>query len=141
TGFGADLILKGTVWTPYGVGRHTAVNILNEFDKVIKHYNIGKKIVRIVTDNASNNLAAFNSYDLPGFEEIDLAENDEVLGSDRNDDEIDTDIDDNGFNCAPDDAFTNKNDNDIVYIELMVTSGTLQDTQQPKPTQTFSYIC
>ncbi|CAF1275325.1 unnamed protein product, partial [Didymodactylos carnosus] len=78
------------------VGRHTAVNILNEFDKVIKHYNIEKKIVRIVTNNASNNLAAFNR-------------------SDRSDDEIDIDIDDSGFNYAPDDALTNKNDNDIIY--------------------------
>ncbi|CAF1477945.1 unnamed protein product, partial [Didymodactylos carnosus] len=37
-------------------GRHTAINILNEFNKVIKFYELESKLVRIVTDNANGDV-------------------------------------------------------------------------------------
>ncbi|CAF5128035.1 unnamed protein product, partial [Rotaria sp. Silwood1] len=40
-----------------------------EFDRIIQLYNLNGKIVRLITDNASNNLAAFDDIVLPGFED------------------------------------------------------------------------
>ncbi|CAF4714683.1 unnamed protein product, partial [Rotaria magnacalcarata] len=62
-----------------------------EFDRIIQLYNLKDKIVRLITDNASNNLAAFDSIILPGFDDYfdeivdDLSESE----SESNDKEID----------------------------------------------------
>ncbi|CAF4508511.1 unnamed protein product, partial [Didymodactylos carnosus] len=66
-------------------GRHTAINILNEFNKVIKFYELESKLVRIVTDNASNNTAAFDNIRLPGFDEY-FNEDGDVHDSDDEED-------------------------------------------------------
>lgn len=50
-------------------GQHTSVRLAAEFDRVIQMYNLNGKVVRLVTDNASNNIAAFDSIVLPGFED------------------------------------------------------------------------
>ncbi|CAF1632715.1 unnamed protein product, partial [Didymodactylos carnosus] len=50
-------------------GGHIAINILSEFHKVVKFYELENKLVRIVTDNASNNMAAFDNLILPGFDD------------------------------------------------------------------------
>ena len=50
-------------------GKHSADKLAAEFDRVIQLYNLNEKIVRLITDNASNNLAAFNDIILPGFED------------------------------------------------------------------------
>ena len=66
-------------------GHHTADVLLAEFEKVINYYHIEKKLVRLITDNASNNLKAFNDILLPGFESY--FENDECnqsIVADRN---------------------------------------------------------
>ena len=46
-------------------GRHTADNIVQEYDNTIQAYNIASKVSSIVTDNASNMVKAFS---LPEFE-------------------------------------------------------------------------
>ena len=45
-------------------GRHTAHNIVHEYEEIIQHFGISDKITNIVTDNASNMIAAFAH---PGF--------------------------------------------------------------------------
>ena len=50
-------------------GKHTSEKLAAEFDRIVQLYDIKHKIVRLVTDNASNNLAAFDNIILPGFEE------------------------------------------------------------------------
>jgi len=50
-------------------GKHSADKLAAEFDRVIQLYNLNDKIVRLITDNASNNLAAFDNIMLPGFED------------------------------------------------------------------------
>lgn len=50
-------------------GHHTADKLSAEFDRVIQLYDLNNKVVRLITDNASNNLAAFDNLILPGFEE------------------------------------------------------------------------
>ncbi|CAF5087461.1 unnamed protein product, partial [Rotaria magnacalcarata] len=50
-------------------GRHTSDKLAAEFDRIIQLYNLKDKIVRLITDNASNNLAAFDNIILPGFDD------------------------------------------------------------------------
>lgn len=50
-------------------GHHTADKLSAEFDRVIQVFNLNNKVVRLITDNASNNLAAFDNLVLPGFDE------------------------------------------------------------------------
>ena len=50
-------------------GKHSGGKLAAEFDRVIQLYDLNDKIVRLVTDNASNNLAAFDNIILPGFED------------------------------------------------------------------------
>ncbi|CAF1325542.1 unnamed protein product [Rotaria sp. Silwood1] len=50
-------------------GKHTSEKFSAEFDRIIQLYNLNGKIVRLITDNASNNLAAFDDIVLPGFED------------------------------------------------------------------------
>ena len=46
-------------------GRHTAENIAHNYNEVTISYNIDRKIVTTVTDNASNVVKVFR---LPGFQ-------------------------------------------------------------------------
>jgi hypothetical protein len=50
-------------------GKHSGDKLASEFDRVVQLYGLEKKLVRLVTDNASNNQAAFDGILLPGFEE------------------------------------------------------------------------
>ncbi|CAM4961709.1 unnamed protein product [Rotaria socialis] len=89
------------------IGHHTADVLLAEFEKVINYYHIEKKLVRLITDNASNNLKAFNHILLPGFEsyfENDVYDNEEYdLTQHENDDceEISDDNSDDQFQLVP----------------------------------------
>jgi hypothetical protein len=76
-------------------GHHTGDKLSAEFDRVIQLYNLNDKIVRLITDNASNNLAAFDDIILPGFEHYfneivdDEYESESESESDSNDEFID----------------------------------------------------
>ncbi|CAF5103963.1 unnamed protein product [Rotaria magnacalcarata] len=50
-------------------GKHTSDKLAAEFDRIIQLYSLKDKIVRLITDNASNNLAAFDNIILPGFDD------------------------------------------------------------------------
>ncbi|CAF4553202.1 unnamed protein product [Rotaria sp. Silwood2] len=50
-------------------GKHTSDKLAAEFDRIIQLYKLKDKIVRLITDNASNNLAAFDNIILPGFDD------------------------------------------------------------------------
>ncbi|CAF5059395.1 unnamed protein product, partial [Rotaria magnacalcarata] len=47
-------------------GSHTGENLFMEYDRVSTSFSIGGKIVRLITDNASNNLSAFGELVIPG---------------------------------------------------------------------------
>lgn len=77
-------------------GKHSGERFAAEFDRVVQLYNLNGKIVRLVTDNASNNTAAFDSIIIPGFEDYfdGLAELKSDSGSESsNDDSDDKDFD------------------------------------------------
>ena len=50
------------------IGSHTGDNLLAEYEHVTTTFNIQTKVIRLITDNASNNLSAFSQLILPGFE-------------------------------------------------------------------------
>ncbi|CAF1254367.1 unnamed protein product [Didymodactylos carnosus] len=79
-------------------GRHTGENLISEFEKILQFYSIQKKLVKLVTDNASNMIKAFDKLILPGFEEYFKEENEEVeyngdSGSDKINDDLNEAID------------------------------------------------
>ena len=74
-------------------GRHTADNIVAQYEEVINAFHIRGKITNIVTNNASNMIKAFR---LPGFV-VDECDSE----SDLDDDESDIDIDKNVFMYLP----------------------------------------
>ncbi|CAF4821014.1 unnamed protein product, partial [Rotaria socialis] len=47
-----------------------------EYDRVSTSFSIGGKIVRLITDNAPNNLSAFGELVIPGFESYFISEDD-----------------------------------------------------------------
>ena len=49
-------------------GSHTANLLLQTYENAIGMFDIEGKLVRLVTDNASNNLKAFQNLIIPGFE-------------------------------------------------------------------------
>ena len=62
-------------------GSHTVDNILSEYESIAMKYNLTSKVLKVVTDNASNLHAAFEAgVCLSGFEEID--DDDEFLDID-----------------------------------------------------------
>ncbi|CAF3388060.1 unnamed protein product [Rotaria socialis] len=62
-----------------------------EFDRITQLYNLKDKLVRIITDNASNNQAAFNHLLLPGFDEYFDDSIDDQSELETNDDDTDSD--------------------------------------------------
>ena len=49
-------------------GSHTANLLLKNYENVISSFDIETKLVRLVTDNATNNIKAFHDLIIPGFE-------------------------------------------------------------------------
>ncbi|CAM4609400.1 unnamed protein product [Leuciscus chuanchicus] len=63
-------------------GHHTAENIFHKYESILHHRNLQRRVVRVVTDSASNMVKAF---DLPGFDESSEEEGEEeVLEEDGN---------------------------------------------------------
>ncbi|CAF3223367.1 unnamed protein product [Rotaria sp. Silwood2] len=70
-------------------GKHTSDKLAEEFDRIIQLYNLKDKVVRLITDNASNNLAAFDNIVLPGFDDYFENISDDSTESDSSDKEDD----------------------------------------------------
>lgn len=81
-------------------GSHTSEKLFEYCDLIINEFQIHNKLCRIVTDNASNNIKAFENLIIPGFESYFLDEdgnkNDNNLSDmdDSDSDEIGEDLDD-----------------------------------------------
>ncbi|CAF4557278.1 unnamed protein product, partial [Didymodactylos carnosus] len=56
---------------------HTGDNLRRQLEDATATFNIEEKVVRIVTDKASNNLKAFEQLVIPGFEVYFEAEDDD----------------------------------------------------------------
>ena len=59
---------------------------MNEYEAIIAQYDIQDKVVRLVTDNASNNVRAFGSLVVPGFETYFKESSDELTDEDEKSD-------------------------------------------------------
>ncbi|CAF4521992.1 unnamed protein product, partial [Rotaria sp. Silwood2] len=55
-----------------------------KYDRVSTAFSIANKVVRLITDNASNNISAFGELVIPGFESYFITE-DDTEGSDEDD--------------------------------------------------------
>lgn len=49
-------------------GNHRAPVLLDTYEACIGNFGIRTKLVRLITDSASNNIAAFSSLIIAGFE-------------------------------------------------------------------------
>lgn len=76
-------------------GNHRASLLLETYETSINKFNIQSKLVRLITDSCSNNIAAFGTLIIPGFESYFQNENDDDddLHFDWNGDEEQTDAD------------------------------------------------
>ncbi|CAF1208484.1 unnamed protein product [Didymodactylos carnosus] len=108
-------------------GSHTDKALLNEFEKIISSdYNIENKLVRLVTDNAANNVKAFKSLIVPGFEHYFEGDEDDDDDDDRIDDD-DSETDENNLNGNTKNIFnTLANDNSVNLLRIPCFSHTLQ---------------
>ncbi|CAF2895039.1 unnamed protein product [Rotaria sp. Silwood2] len=69
-------------------GSHNSEKLLEYYNLTINEYQIQNKLCRIVTDNASNNIKAFEDLIIPGFESYfndDNAPDSDDSGSDQSD--------------------------------------------------------
>ncbi|CAF1493068.1 unnamed protein product, partial [Didymodactylos carnosus] len=94
-------------------GSHTGEALLNEFEKIISSdYNIENTLVRLVTDNAANNVKAFKSLIVPGFEHYF-----------EGDDDDDPETDENNLNDNTENIFnTLANNNSVNLLRIPVTN-------------------
>ena len=60
----------------YIVGSHTGKKLFTEYDRVSTGFSIGGKVIRLISDNASNNLSAFGELVIPSFETYFKSEDD-----------------------------------------------------------------
>ena len=45
----------------YKIGRHSGVNVKDEYDKVVKFYDFKHKVFKVITDQAANMRKAFGN--------------------------------------------------------------------------------
>ena len=76
-------------------GSHTGEKLLEYFESVINEFQIHNKLCRIVTDNASNNIKAFENLIIPGFESY-FSDDDEDDNDINLSDSDDSSLDQNG---------------------------------------------
>ncbi|CAF4195616.1 unnamed protein product, partial [Adineta steineri] len=50
-------------------GTHSGSLLLQTYQEIINTFDIKDKIIRLATDNGSNNLKAFKDFTIPGFEQ------------------------------------------------------------------------
>ncbi|CAF0735235.1 unnamed protein product [Adineta steineri] len=74
-------------------GTHSGAVLLKKYEEIINKFDIKSKIVRLITDNAANNINAFQNIVIPGFEKYFIENDDDGIDeyandSDTNDDEV-----------------------------------------------------
>ncbi|CAF4998281.1 unnamed protein product, partial [Rotaria socialis] len=89
-------------------GSHTANFLLQTYENVIRMFDIQTKLVRLVTDNAANNIKAFENLIIPDFEHYFNIEDDD-------NDEIESDIDLDGFSDDDDDDAKEESYNQVIH--------------------------
>ncbi|CAF4060073.1 unnamed protein product [Rotaria sp. Silwood2] len=83
-------------------GSHTSEKLFEYYDLLINEFQIKNKLCRIVTDNASHNIKAFENLIIPGFESY--------FFDDDNDNDTNDDLSenhDNGSDMSGDDCYDN----------------------------------
>lgn len=95
---------------------HTGNLLLHTYENVVGMFDIQSKLVRLVTDNAANNIKAFENLIIPGFEDYFSEDDDnDEKGSDI---DLDNFIDDDGDESVS----TVIDNNDLHMIELIKNS-------------------
>ena len=79
-------------------GRHTAHNIMQEYEEIRQHFNISSKVTNIITDNASNMISAFS---LAGFGQIVTSSVADCDDSDSDDLDTNTETDPGLYEVLP----------------------------------------
>lgn len=117
----------------FALGSHTSDKLLKEYEAIIAQYDIQDKVVRLVTDNASNNVKAFGSLIVPGFETYFKESSDELI-DEENESEVDEDEKSDGEGTSGDEICFDYNtpfENDellripcfIHSLQLVVSDG------------------
>jgi hypothetical protein len=78
-------------------GSHTGEKVLEYYELIINEFQIQNKLSRIITDNASNNIKAFENLIIPGFESY-FSDCDEDYNDINSSDIDDNDLDQSGDN-------------------------------------------
>ena len=82
-------------------GSHNSEKLLEYYESIINEFGIQEKLSRIVTDNASNNIKAFENLIIPGFKQYFAPENEDKTNdntSSTNDDISDESNDESDVN-------------------------------------------
>ena len=85
----------------FALGSHTSDKLLKKYEAIIAQYDIQGQVVRLVTDNASNNVKAFGSLIVPGFGTY-FKESSDELTDDENESKNDEDEKSNGEGTTAD---------------------------------------
>jgi len=93
-----------------------------EYDRVSTTFSIGNKVVRLITDNASNNLSAFGELVIPGFESYFMTEDD----TEESDDDINEILNISEGHRPDDDEVQNESDKREELLRLPCFVHTLQ---------------
>jgi hypothetical protein len=98
-------------------GSHTANLLLHTYENVVSMFDIQSKLVRLVTDNAANNIKAFENLIIPGFEHYFDSEDD-----DNDEKESDIDLDNFSDDDGDETVTTVIDNNDSHMMELIKNS-------------------
>ena len=85
-------------------GSHTGSLLLQTYEEIIHKFGIKSKVIRLVTDNAANNISAFQNIIVPGFEKYFVDEND--VENDESDETNDDGALSDEYEYPPDRSFT-----------------------------------
>lgn len=66
-------------------GSHSSSLLLQKYEEIVNKFEIKNKVIRIVTDSASNNIGAFQNMIIPGFEQYFAEDDDDELNYDDSD--------------------------------------------------------
>ena len=104
-------------------GSHTGSVLLRSYENVINMLNLQTKLVRLVTDNAANNLKAFENFLILGFEHYFDHEN-----IDENEAGSDADLD----------VFNDEDDNENSFTQVIHNNDDMNVIESTK--QSFDNI-